>query len=502
MLAIFLMAEPARAQTSAPPASPSTAAPALTLEGVIEAAMRRSTGVLLGEQALAARRGELQSARGGFAPQVGTTLGSTWSEEPAAPGDTEIAARTRTATYGVTAEKRFRTGVALQSTVRGTQQAEGDAAAPMNSAGVSLRMDVPLMRDRLGRATRAPEQAAGAAVQAEELVLRHVVATGVRDAALAYWQYVAAHRRLEVQRASEARAERLAAETRALIEGGERPAADLNQVMATVAGRRVARITAEQGVVDARGRLGRAMGLPAVEVAGLPAPEGTTPAATPFTLDAAALERLAAAALERRADLAAALRDSRAAGILAGAAREELKPRVDLAVSVGYTGVESGAGAGGLFSPLYPSAPGPNASVELRYQLSPGGAEARGRVAQRAALLRQAEIAARDLEEGIRVAVRGRAEALERSIRALEQAGEAEALSRTMLENETKKHHSGASTLFEVILAEDALTGAMLSRVGAELEYASAIAALHFETGAVEGEPGRLRELFAAPPRP
>ncbi len=76
-------------------------------------------------------------------------------------------------------------------------------------------------------------------------------------------------------------------------------------------------------------------------------------------------------------------------------------------------------------------------------------------------------------------------EALRHGREALLAAREAVTLSRQAVENEKRKFQLGMSTLFDVILAEDALTNARLSEIAGQQAYAVAIARLRYETGAI-----------------
>src|SRR6185503_11189776 len=120
-----------------------------------------------------------------------------------------------------------------------------------NTADVRLRVSIPLLRDRGGASSAGAEQAAARDHEAARWELRHAAARQVLAAVAAYWDYQAAHERLEVLRSSEARADRTVEEMRALVEADERTPADLIQVRGNAASKRVARTTAEQDLIEA-----------------------------------------------------------------------------------------------------------------------------------------------------------------------------------------------------------------------------------------------------------
>ncbi|HET7460163.1 MAG TPA: TolC family protein [Longimicrobium sp.] len=485
------------------PAGASAASPGLTLGQALQAALANGAAVQLARQDVRTQQGALTRAGGDFSPRFSTTVGTAWSEDPAAAASAQPGQRTTRYQAGVT--RQFRSGITVESGLNVTRLeqdaalANGAAATtptlPVNTAGLSLRMDVPLWRDLGGGVTRAGERAARAELQGQSLALEQTVAAGAGDVAIAYWQYVAAERRVDVYREAEARAERLSTELRALIAADERPPADLNQALANLSAKRTSRIAAEQQVVEARQSLGRLMGLAATEVATLPAPAADFPAAAPYAHDPAAVAAMAADALAARRDLAAAGRRAQAAGVRLDAARDAGRPRVDLSVSHGYTGLASGGGLGSLVQPLYADRPGMSASVQVQLQPA-ASAETRGLVQQQEAAAERARIAERELREAIASRVQAASEALDRGVRVLAQARETAVLAATTVENERRKNRVAANTLFEVIQAEDDLTGARLSEVEAHLAHATALVRLRYESGALSGT-GAAADLAA-----
>jgi outer membrane protein TolC len=169
--------------------------------------------------------------------------------------------------------------------------------------------------------------------------------------------------------------------------------------------------------------------------------------------------------------------------VLLAGAREELKPRLDLQLSMGYAGRRLGSGYGGLVEPLYRDVPGLNASVRVDWQLPVARTEARGLAAQAEAQRAEKAADVADRARHITASVALLVQSLSRGAAAVEHAERAVALYRTTVENEQQKNRLGAATLFDVIYAEDNLTGALLSEVAGRLAYAKALAQLRVETG-------------------
>jgi outer membrane protein TolC len=482
----LLAGAPLRAQEATP-------ANGVTLREALRAAATSGAAVQIAEQDVRMREGALTSARGYYATQFGTSVNSSQKDSPGGAALAEqpgAVASQRTTSYQAAVTRVLPVGATVQtgvtlSHVANDMAAPATSVLPANQAGVSLRMDVPVWRDRGGVALRANERVARLDLHGGTLELEHATASAALETASAFWDYLAAQQRLDVQRQAEARAERLSNDVRALIRADERPPADLNQTLASLSSRHIARIAAEQAVVEARQRLGRAMGMSADEVAALPAAAGAFPAAAPFAPGTEQLQRMVAEAYAGRRDLAAAEQRVGSSAVALAAARNGVKPRLDLQLGVGYTGLTSGSGLNDVVGPFYRDAPGMNASVGVSYSGASSNPESRGRVLQQAAVQEQRRIAARDLRARIGARVAASAEALRRSVLALAHADESVELSRRMVENEQSKNRLGANTLFEVILAEDGLTNALLSRVAAQMDHALAIARLRFETGAL-----------------
>lgn len=301
---------------------------------------------------------------------------------------------------------------------------------------------------------------------------------------VAYWDYRAAHQRLEVLRASEARAERAVEETRALVQADERTPADLIQLRGNAASKRATRASAEQDTVAARTALGLAMGLPADAIATLPPP------ATAFPKPASGAARLEVGLVEetyrRRADLAAADQRTHSASIRLGAARSDQRPRLDLLLNTGYraSDVESW------------DEPHLDALVELRLELPLYNSAARGQVMQSSAAQEQSHIARDELRRRIAADVAMALEAVTHAEATMLESAAAVHLFETGIQAVQRKFQLGGATLFDLIQAQDALTNALLFDVESQRAHAVAIAVLSFQSGRlVEGD----RHSFRVP---
>jgi outer membrane protein len=383
------------------------------------------------------------------------------------------------------ASKRFRSGLTLSPTVTSTQvRIHATPRADYTRTSAALRLQAPLLRDFGGIVTRAPEQAAGAEHVAAGYDEQQSAARALRDAAEAYWGYLAASRRLEVQIASEERARRTAEEMSVLVKADERTRSDLAQAQGTFASRRATRIAAEQSVVEAWATITVLTGAPPGALIPLPRPSTEFPVKPP-ALDDQALRVLIEQATRARPDVAAAQARVGGSQVLVRAGRNDLWPRLDLNVVGGFTAQELGPGLGRIGDSFHRDVPGVEGLVLLSLELPLVRSGARGRLAQASAALERDQIAEQDLRRTIGIGVVTAIEIIRRSRLALEESERAVTLLQQTEEAEKRKFKLGASTLLAVIQAEDSLTGARLTMIEGQRALAVAIANLRFETGAL-----------------
>lgn len=477
--------------TAAAQALPQPAAPAveagLALEDVLRITLRDNPNIQVAARDVDIDRGALVAAGDPFDAKLRTAVDSTRFNtlRPDPTGYSWL--DTNHTQYTVGVQKQLRRGVIVTPELGVSRTAlPALPVEPTSQATAKLSVLVPLLKDRDGVVTSAPERAARHAYEAGKFHTQHVAAQAILTAVTAYWDYEMATARLAVLTASEARARRLLDDTRRLVEAGERPPSDLTQVQGNLAAKRVTRISAEQAVVDTRVRLGLAMGLDPAETAAL------APATTPFPpVDAAAagaiaMPPLVADALGNRADLRATEKTVQSARVMAGAARDNLKPRIDLVASIGYAGLQVGGGSiSSLFSSVYRNVPGPDLSVSFRYEWATSNVGAQGRLLQSESAYEEQRITEQELQRQIRTGVYQASQSIARNASGAAEAHEAVRLYEATVHSEERKFQVGLSSLFDVIQAAEALTSVTLSEISAQREYAVALAALRFQTGSL-----------------
>lgn len=470
----------------------------LRLGDAVSAALVGNPTLQIARLDMEGARADVMRARGAFDTRLSTRTSddqraTSALDESGTVADAALSSRTSSFTAQLTRE--LPGGMVLQPALSVTRVDDARAVPiPYAQAGASLAIVAPLGPNRGGGVTRSAVREAELGRDATAQQIRQTAATSVRDVVGAYWEYRAAYQRAAVLASAEARAARLLEETRTLVAAEERPAADLIQLQANLASKRISRLNAEQQVETVRHRLGLLMGLDAGAASRLATPADPFPPPVPFRAGGAAAERLVETAVARRGELAASELRMDAARLRHLAARAGARPTVDLSVELGYSGVTTARGLGGTLSPFYSNVPGLNLSLQLSYQAALGNVAARGHTVRAAAAVSQQQLALDALRKQVASGVALAAGALERSLTLLAHAEEAVRLFGRAVENEKAKHALGTATLIDVILAEDSRTSALLGEVDARLSHAASLSRLRWETGTLlEGDGSELR---------
>lgn len=484
------------AASAAPAQEP--ASPGLRLGDAVHAALAGNPDLRIARLDMEGARAAVMRADAAFDTRLQTSVSDARRETGSLDENGALAPdvlSSRTSTFDLQLSRELPGGVQMRPSVSVTRTDDPRSLSmPFAQTGASLEMVVPLGPNRAGWLTRSGVREAELGRLRTTHEIRQAASSSVRDVVGAYWEYRATHQRLAVLALAEARAARLLTETRTLVAAEERPAADLIQLEANLASKRMTRLNTEQQLDAVRQRLGLLMGLRASEAARLPDPDEPFPAPVPFRESGEALERLVATAVEHRSEVAVSEARIGVARLQHDIARANARPGIDLSVAVGYTGITTAPGIGGTLAPFYRDVPGMNVSLQLSYQMALSDGAAAGRRVQSAAGLDQQRLAREALGEQVASGVAVAASALERSLLLLGHAAEAVRLFSQAVENEKAKHALDTATLFDVILAEDNLTSALLSEVDAELSHATALARLRWETGTLlESDGAALR---------
>jgi outer membrane protein TolC len=411
-------------------------------------------------------------------------------------------------TYTVGAQKLFRNGILIAPSLTmnrltdniGTQEG-------VNQSQLGFQIILPFLRNRGRAAVDAQELSAESIVDASLHDTNQVVAQLLSNTAVSYWNAVAAVGNLRIARDSEERGAKYVRDVQILIDADRVAKAEINQLIANLDGRTASRIAAEQGVINAQQNLALAMGLGVIEVAVSPDaadpfpewPDNSIPNVNPEITN-----KFVQKAMKARPDLIAAKLRRQSAEELLPAARNQLRPQLNLTLNAGYNGLIEGTGFERPFAAPFNRLGGPNAYASLNFAFPPRNDVAIGQLAQANASYQQAVLAETDLARNIASSVITAVTTLSNSISTLYKAREAVQYYRLALEDEQEKFRLGLSALVNVLTMEDRLTGALSQELGARLNYATAIENLRFATGTVVDPNVRAqtvdKNVFLQPP--
>lgn len=340
----------------------------------------------------------------------------------------------------------------------------------LDQGEVRAGVDVPLLRDRAIDRARADIARADRLVAAAEADIEQLELDLQRDAALAYWDWVAAGHRLEVRRAQLAIADERATALARRIEAGDLPRIEATDNARVIAARQALVVAAERDVIRTaeelsiflRDRDGTRRVVTLAELPPLPTPE------VPPAPDAAST---IATALSVSPALVSNARRADAVEIDLRAARNLLLPRLDVGA---FVSKDFGDGPADLVGSQRETEIG----VGLVFELPIGRSAARGAEAIAQVDARRLGAERRLLEDRVAVAVQvvraDLAAAAQRADLASEQAGLADQLA----EAERVRLERGDGTVLLVNLREEAAADAAAAVIDAIAEIQRAIARL------------------------
>lgn len=468
----------------------------LSLVEVLQTTLARHPSLAAARATLALRGAELELARAPFDVIAAASLGHDHQDQPVLPidrvfGVDPAAGNTSdTTTLTLGARTRFAIGTRLEPSL--SLSRIDDRFGVAQRARADLTLTQPLLRGA-GTDGAASAVAAGRHGQAAARhALRDVAQSQAFEAAVAYWTLVAAHHEQTLYETSVARSQTLLDETAELVEADQRPRGDLRQLQGNLQNRKRALWQAQNDRLQAQHALRLAMGLDLDAAADWrPSddfPKGHVPAG-----DAT---RMAHGAVTARPDMRAARAAVAQSQASYDGADHNTLPALDLSVSVGYAGASPNDGLAPFFESAGSRVPGVSGGALLSLELPVGNIQ-QGAERGQAYAVRQAAVIERDnLGRTIRTQVLAAHDALRLSARALSAAEQAEENFRQALQDERDKLRAGLSTVIDVVLTEQLLTEAQLSRIQSQLDYAVALCRLRRQTGSLPAhasEVGRAR---------
>ncbi len=487
MLVAFTVSALAQSN-AAPPASPDNVA-TFPLARAIEATLRDHPLLHVQEQQVQFNRGALLRAQSQFDrvvtadASVGHTYAPLTQVERTLYDATSVTSNATTVDAAMT--QQFHNGITagpLLTVSRTTDNVFTQLG--LNESHLGYQINVPLLRGRGRSVVGAQETASGMEVEASLLDLNQTISDLLVNTAVAYWSAVAARRSLEVYREAEDRGRVLLDTVQALIAGDKIPRSEVSEAEANLADRTASRIAAEQQLLQAKQQLAVAMGVSAENMFAAGEPGDALPSA-PSADSFRPAQTFIADALRQRADFLATQKRRGEADILATAAKNQLKPQLDVQFSTGYSGLREGTAPYQLLDAPFAGVHGVDAIGGIRYSFPLQNRAAEANVLQTRSSAVQADYKSQDSARNVASAVIVAVEGVRSAIRQREETDRSVAFFRTALDNEREKYRLGIGSIVEVLTVEDRLTAELTAQVQAELGYAVAIAKMRQATGSV-----------------
>jgi len=472
-LLAFFGALHAPAQTT----EPQDAQVAMDLDRVVAETLSASPGVGIERERIRQAAGYLQSTRGAFDAVAGLTGQRSREERPfVGPAPTQVLDESGGA---LTLSQAFRSGLVFGASAEVFRQKDSMISAPLGTrAGLRVTAVAPLLRGLGADVVAAYERAAERDARAASAIARHAVGIRIAQSSLTYWDCLGAKQRLVVLRDSEASVEELSRILGQLVDAGELRPLSLDQAQAELNRRRSTSLNGELDLRLQQHRLASLLGRGATE--GLPDPTGDFPA---LVAPQASLTAEIEGARLRRGDVEGQRLLTESSRILEHRARDDVRSRLDLSLSAGYSSLSGGDGFGDYFRALTRGIEGPNLSATLTLQWPRGRNGARGELARREATTREAQFTAREIELSADAEIASALETLRRTVVVAKLARESEAAQQRVVQSLRAEVLSGEATISTLIDNEERLVSARLLAVDATREYARALTEFWRATG-------------------
>ncbi len=472
----------------------------LRLLEAVQQTVAKQPNILLDEWQVRVNEGLWQIERGTFNTTLSASASDTVTHTPLSRYYQNLAYLTneevtRTSGYSVDLSKEFRTGVELTPSVEMSSSEDlglhlVTTRKTTNTATVSFGIKIPLLRERGRAANAADETSAKILTEASRYDLNYTTSQSILTTVNDYWNTVAAMDNLEIAEKAESRARYMLDQTKKLVDAGEQPASDIDKLSANLHGKVSTRINKTQALFEARQTLGLTMGLRSDEIIATPLPSEPLLDVDDADLDKIPITQdLVNIGLERRADLIALKKEQESAKVLMVGAHKNLKPQLDLDLSVGYIGLTENKRRQRNYrqytSALNKREAGLNYSAEFSLEWPVMNDLRRGTLVRRKALHEKAIISTNNLNRQIVSDIVVAMSDVIQSAAELKKAHESVLVYQTAVQKERLKLKLGESTIIDLIDVDDRLTTAMETEVSARLSYAKSLVQLRFETGTI-----------------
>lgn len=481
--------------------------PTISLREALLKTLEAQPGVKIEEEKVIQSEGQLQAASGQF---DWVALGTISTEQErqhltneqeaqaklvAASSGTDFSDTTREETniYSIGLRKQLRSGPVISPSLS-TLDIENISSGiqSQNRADVNVDILIPLMRGFGKEITGAEEMAAESNLNATELLSKHNISESIFLTTSAYWNSLAALQRLKILEDTEIRAKEIYDLVELLVKGGELEPVIIKQAKAQLYQRQANVRQSRRDYYESKQALAVAIGFTPKKLPNAPQPQGPFPQViNPQMLDKKSIEGYIDEALDSRGDYLAAKINVDTENILTQKAKNDIKPRLNLNLRVGYSGLSEEDNATRYYRSPLSNYAGPNAFAGLSLELPIRNNAARGEFRRRMSLLKEADLTTSQLSNSIASDVLVAMERLRISAQEYQLAKQSAEAYQVSVENEKRKIRIGESSLTDLIDIEDRYAGARITLVEALRKYASALTELRFVTGTILTEEKR-----------
>lgn len=455
----------------------------------IRQTLKNHPNIQLHNEYIISEEGSLQSSQGTFDWQFGASLTQQNSKTPLSASNRIIYGNDyleeNVTTSSISLEKQLRSGIVISPSVETTISKNITTDSDeTNLASVDFSVSIPLFKGG-EEITTADIMTAQANLDYYRFTLHHQISEAIYETVKAYWDWLAAQKKLEVYINSENISNRLLTDIKTLIKADQKPTTDINQVEADRAVKKSNRVSAEQDIFLAGQTLILAMGS-AMSNIQIPKQAADN---FPELIDIIKLEKIKLPLHldkieQNRADFQASKQKEELAQIQVTVAEDNRRSALNLVLKGGYTGLEDGSGLSGTFDSLSRTQ-GVHFSISLQTKFPFSNNQALGVLIQRKSALRQSIIQTNTLRGNIRSSLHTAIENLKRTVVAVKNNRISIVWYRKSVENERLKLKNGMSTVIDLISLEERLQSELLKEISLMANYATALVRLRFETGTI-----------------
>ncbi len=452
----------------------------LSLVEAVRFTIVNETNIKIEENQVEITRGALQSATGEFDITLGTELKTEDDDTPFSEPDVlstgHAHQQTRTYSLSQSAKKTFRFGTEIDTRI-GIERSENEfpeGSLAKDNGVFSFTVTQPLLQGLGVEATGAYEASQRELYEAEQYTLKQMVSQKILETVTAYWNYRGAKDKVKTYELSIKNIEDTIDKLQQLIDGGEKPASDLNHYLANLAIKKIDLLSARQELFAAFQTLNVAMGAPRSQHIDSPSglEEFPTVESPPLSPASQWLKNLA---FSSRYDLKAYEKDLSAAKYQMDASLDEMRPKLDLALNFKYSDVVKGSYEEDTTS----------ISALLSYDFPVYNDSAAGEAAQARASLNQVRYEIEGLKQSISSDVNNAVDTLATYNNILQQYEEILDLNRQRVKDERIQYTLGNSNLVIVIEVENNLITSQIDLIDSRTNVANALIKLRYVTGTI-----------------